>query len=929
MGAVYLARDSQLDRLVALKVPLFGQAAEQAVVERFQREVRAAASIRHPHVCPIHDVGQVDGTVFMTMAYIEGKTLAQHVQGRPSPSVRSAAELARKLALALEEAHRSGVIHRDLKPANIMLDHRGEPIVMDFGLAWRPTVPDVRLTQSGAVVGTIAYMSPEQLAGKTPGPASDIYSLGVILYELLAGRLPFGGELLEMLTHIASDLPPPPSHWRSEIPPALDTICQKALAKAPADRQASMAILAAELAGVLGSEDVGQGILDESTESTRHFSTSNAAEPAGLRTAEPGSLSRLTIAMHVLVFVGGGGLALAVLLLAALRPNPSRTGAPAAPSQGPELRSADRTGIAAARPPKSESATAGDESLSRLITGRYLCFVEENWEQGLALLSECSDPDLRSLAIRDLETSRQPTHDAAYCQAALQLGNLWQQRAANEASAVVSRALRERARYWFQSSLPGLDGTDRTAVERWLHENPPVAVSGEPAAVSQEGSGAPRENPESQVAAAVPQVDAKPSGAAPAPIAAKPDAGAAVPMAKNPPPAPPANVRVPSEPERDAKATPLATAMTQLQQLTQERQSLITEINSALQRRDVELGEDYVTATAEYSRLNRLGQEANREVQAWNLQLAALEREYGATNDAIQRLRIQHNAELVRQRRDGMVQQFNMLAAEARGKSVDVARLESEHKVISGQVQSLATTGQQLLERAFWAAQPTGWLESDEYAQIGEVFLQWSRDSWERPSSLALRAIATANAGRVEEAVRDANQARAINRQTALCIAARGYALSKNGDPGEGISDISRAIRLSPQAASFYLLRGLAYEMAGNYKSAWQDFDRTVTLDKRQPWGYCHRVLAALQLPAELLIAPQDMINQAQLACELSNRQSWFCLDVLASAYARAEMTDEAVTTQQLAVQLAPPARQVELAKRLQKYQDAQQPHRE
>src|SRR5262249_27843258 len=157
--------------------------------------------------------------------------------------------LLRKLALALEEAHRAGIIHRDLKPSNIMIDRRGEPVIMDFGLARRDNKDETQLTQSGAVLGTPAYMPPEQALGdrKSIGPCSDIYSLGVILYQILAGRVPFEGTLGSIMAQIATVQPAAPSTVRAGVDRRLEAICLKAMAKKPADRYATMGELAAAL----------------------------------------------------------------------------------------------------------------------------------------------------------------------------------------------------------------------------------------------------------------------------------------------------------------------------------------------------------------------------------------------------------------------------------------------------------------------------------------------------------------------------------------------------------------------------------------------------------------------------------------------------------------------------------------------------------
>jgi serine/threonine protein kinase len=256
MGAVYLARDTQLEREVALKIPLFATSDGPQLMARFQREARAAATVVHPNVCPLHEVGEIDGTPYLTMAFIDGKPLSAFIRAKP-PTPRQSAVLVCKLAVALQEAHRRGVIHRDLKPANIMIDRRGEPVIMDFGLARRTGAGDARLTQQGDLMGTPAYMSPEQVSGDVNlmGPLTDVYSLGVILYELLAGRLPFDGDPMAVLARVLMDNPEPPSKFQPDLDPVLEAICLKCLAKKPEGRHASMAVMAAALQNYLKSGD--------------------------------------------------------------------------------------------------------------------------------------------------------------------------------------------------------------------------------------------------------------------------------------------------------------------------------------------------------------------------------------------------------------------------------------------------------------------------------------------------------------------------------------------------------------------------------------------------------------------------------------------------------------------------------------------------
>jgi N-acetylneuraminic acid mutarotase/predicted Ser/Thr protein kinase len=279
MGSVYLAHDTQLDRPVALKVPQFSPQDDPQVRQRFLREAQAAANIRHPNLCPVYDAGEIGGVPYLTMAYLDGSLLSEYVRPEQPPPEKPTAELVRKLAWALQEAHAHGIVHRDLKPANIFVDRCGEPVVMDFGLARRTTGEDVAITQHGALLGTPAYMAPEQARGKgeTIGPACDIYGLGVILYELLTGRRPFRGQLLEVLSQILTEEPEPPSQHRPDLDRSLQAICLKALAKRPEDRYASMAEFAAALTGYLAGEASQQG---------------SSPVPGDLAVAEPGGAGR-------------------------------------------------------------------------------------------------------------------------------------------------------------------------------------------------------------------------------------------------------------------------------------------------------------------------------------------------------------------------------------------------------------------------------------------------------------------------------------------------------------------------------------------------------------------------------------------------------------------------------------------------------------
>jgi formylglycine-generating enzyme required for sulfatase activity len=204
----------------------------------------------HPNLCSVYDVGTQDDIPYLTMAYVEGRTLADVIKGGKLPPQAEAAGIVHKIALAMHEAHAQGIVHRDLKPANVMINRRGEPVVMDFGLARLSNQTNTRLTRLGAIMGTPSYMPPEQVRGDVAatGPGCDIYSLGVILYQLLTGHVPFEGPMDVVLGQILSQPPPPPSSYRPDLDALLEAVCLGAMQKEIASRHASMAKLAEALA---------------------------------------------------------------------------------------------------------------------------------------------------------------------------------------------------------------------------------------------------------------------------------------------------------------------------------------------------------------------------------------------------------------------------------------------------------------------------------------------------------------------------------------------------------------------------------------------------------------------------------------------------------------------------------------------------------
>lgn len=257
-GQVFRAYDPQLDREVAIKVPLGDSLNTPEEVDRCLREARAAATLRHPNICAVHEVGEHQGRPYLVMAYIQGKSLADHLKERGGPvPARQAALVVRRLARAMAAAHAKGIIHRDLKPSNVLVDReRKDVVITDFGLARRLRSHDEQHTREGAFVGTPAYVAPEQARGesKAIGPSCDVYSLGVILYELLAGRPPYRGTTLQILSQVLQSERPPPSQFRSDADPRLAAICLKALAKEPARRYRSMSELAAALDDYLAGQ---------------------------------------------------------------------------------------------------------------------------------------------------------------------------------------------------------------------------------------------------------------------------------------------------------------------------------------------------------------------------------------------------------------------------------------------------------------------------------------------------------------------------------------------------------------------------------------------------------------------------------------------------------------------------------------------------
>src|SRR5215469_8213872 len=265
MGEVYRARDTRLGRTVAIKVLNSSLASSPELKQRFEREARAISRLNHPHICTLHDIGQQDGTDYLVMEFLEGESLAERLRrgALPSPEVL---KIGIEIADALDKAHRIGIVHRDIKPGNIMLTPSGGAKLLDFGLAKplnamasaasngssapsftaAPTLtspsPVSPLTTQGTILGTIQYMSPEQIEGKEADARSDIFSFGAVLYELATGKRAFQGKSqLKVASAILEDDPQPASAIQRNIAPALNHVIETCLAKDPDNRFQSAA----------------------------------------------------------------------------------------------------------------------------------------------------------------------------------------------------------------------------------------------------------------------------------------------------------------------------------------------------------------------------------------------------------------------------------------------------------------------------------------------------------------------------------------------------------------------------------------------------------------------------------------------------------------------------------------------------------------
>ena len=287
MSTVFLARDSVLERPVAVKLLAEHLSDDDAFVARFRREALAAARLQHPNIVQVFDSGEDEpsGRHYIVMEYVNGPSCADMVRETPKLPIERTVEIVRGACHGLDYAHRAGVIHRDVKPGNLLIsDETGALKLADFGIA--KAAEQTRITQVGAVLGTAAYLSPEQATGEEAGPASDIYSLGVCAYQFLAGRLPYEySSLTELALKQQSDQVAPIAELRPDVPPALDMAIRRCLERDPSLRYGTAMEMAAALEGGLHGEEPGTAAFQ--TASTQMFADEDATQALPRTTALP------------------------------------------------------------------------------------------------------------------------------------------------------------------------------------------------------------------------------------------------------------------------------------------------------------------------------------------------------------------------------------------------------------------------------------------------------------------------------------------------------------------------------------------------------------------------------------------------------------------------------------------------------------------
>jgi serine/threonine-protein kinase len=292
MADVFLAKDLLLDRQVAIKILFPEFAVDPSFVERFRREAQAAANLSHPNIVNVYDWGKYEGTYFIAMEYVQGRTLADILKTNQQLTPTQAAEIASEVAAALGFAHEAGLAHRDIKPANILIGANGQVKVADFGIARAMNAStEANLTQAGSVMGTASYFSPEQAQGAQPDPRSDLYSLGIVMYEMVAGKPPFTGENPVAIAYKqVHDRPQPLNQLVDDMPRPFEAIVAKLLAKDPKLRYPSAPALRDDLRRFRNGEQVQALVAAAARPGTPAAGTgrpapTSAADPNGPTTA--------------------------------------------------------------------------------------------------------------------------------------------------------------------------------------------------------------------------------------------------------------------------------------------------------------------------------------------------------------------------------------------------------------------------------------------------------------------------------------------------------------------------------------------------------------------------------------------------------------------------------------------------------------------
>jgi eukaryotic-like serine/threonine-protein kinase len=290
MADVYLAEDQELGRQVAIKILNDRHAVDDSFIERFRREAKNAAGLSHPNIVSIYDRGEAEGTYYIAMEFLDGRSLKELIVGRGPAPIKVAIDYARNILAALAAAHKQGIVHRDIKPHNVLIGAEGRLKVTDFGIARSGAS---QMTEVGSIIGTAQYLSPEQARGAPVDQTSDLYSVGVVLYEMLTGQVPFTGDTpLEIAMKHLSEVPRPPSELRPEIPHDLDSVVLRALAKDPSERYQSAEEMDADLARVAEGLPVDPETEEAATAVLSGSGLMAAAPTSVITRPQPGGPSR-------------------------------------------------------------------------------------------------------------------------------------------------------------------------------------------------------------------------------------------------------------------------------------------------------------------------------------------------------------------------------------------------------------------------------------------------------------------------------------------------------------------------------------------------------------------------------------------------------------------------------------------------------------